>query len=1819
MKKLTSIIIVILLIKGMTLFASPVDTSDVKTVALNFFRSNSNVEELNQTTQTTVNIVYVHPFTREMNASQSNALYVCNIGQRGFVVVSSDNRVEPILGYSLSEPFNPNDIPPAMLWLFDDYAWQIAGLDHLDTILPVHAQWEELMAGVRSSQSTGDNIVGPLITTAWGQSPYYNDWCPYKCYLTTNSVQEQHHIEANMISDMNNIGDTIIGDHAPTGCVAVAMGQLIHYWFSSQDVNGIGIHTNTQSIGDGLCLSKPMTVNFGATTYHHTLMPNQLTGDSSLSSKDEIAKLLYHCGVSVNMHYMVNASSAYSENVPDALLNHFGLEHAEWKEKPMFDLFNSWTNMLRLQIDSLRPVYYRGNSFSGTNGHAFLLDGYNISDGKFHVNWGWKGKYNHVYCALDDLSPSSADFNYNQSAIICYNNTPIIHISKTKVILSTLNSWPSPVDSITILTQNLDHGITVSATYPFLVSNTNSYTSFSNTTTLSPGNDKLYIRYVPPQSNITDYHIGQIVFTYDSMIKTVDLKGYNVVWRYEKPRHPQTTCQYPNELLFTWSSPDGQVPLKDTMSMGTNWRTTYRYSNTSYKISTLHRLTGEDLIDKAPLRLTKVSFIARPGASNYKIFVYKGGSVQDNVVTPGNLVVEQSIDPNSLLMNDWNTIALNTPEEVEVEKELWIGVYLESDGTQYVIPVGDTASYVPGKGDLYQAQIDNESWDWGFFNVNSNFCLQYHFESSPLDLTRYDIYRNEAYLASTTDTFYVDTLLQDGLYEYRVNAVYADSTEADTTASVFYEVPFATDTIHASFCQNSTYDFFGTMLDQAGEYSHNANHLFTMLYLDALPISETFDTLTFCTCDLPYAWNSLQITAAGDYIDTLVAANGCDSIVHLSVTAAPPQLYIDDKPLSFVAYDTSSSKVKTLVVKGNGYLTRANLVVSAPFEISTDSVSFVSSMTISPSDTTVYARYRPLQIGETYSDTGTLTVFLDNVQKQVPLKGHHISTVYPAPENLQYSMIFPDTVHLTWQTPASLLQTSKTLSLDSLWSGHAYGWDNQNYKVSFLHRYSEEDLLEVSPSQLTGVSFIPKEDATAYRVVAYKGGSYKDSVLTPGVLVVSQDVNMSSLTYNTWNTVNLDVPVPIEADEELWAGVYVEAPSGTYTITVGEIANYIPEKGDVECFHAANGHDYWLFFGVNRNFTLKAEFQVQPPVLQHYDVYQNDSLLASVGIDTDYKCKQQVNECDYRVTAVYEGQKSASDSVHFLLMPEIVVDTAVFEQVVLISQNNNPSDPVMVDIFGVGTSHPLSMSVSGPFEVGYDTTSFGHQLAFPNDSTHLLIRYAPTPTAKSYCEYGSLSIGYDTLSVEIPLKGYRIIRNYPTPVNLHYAQVLPDTVELTWQEPPLSIIEYAAYDTNWASSYMYMGGDYTVAMLNRYCDTDLVHFCPGKLSYIAFVAPTGITQCRVVAYQGGHVKDGVLMPGTQVVNQAVNLASLNMDQWNVVALNEPITVDLSKELWIGVYIKAANGYYTMAVGDSSTYVPEKGNIEVFYTANGYEYWRFFNHDVNFLIIGIFQSDSLELSHYRVQRGDSVLCTTSATNYDDVVSGPGTYLYSVSAVYSDGGEGQATINPYINAPLYYDTLNVEICSNENYNFFNTALNQQGVYYHFENQTWTVLDLQVKEAPDVAISASALYVPNPQPVTLTASGANTYVWSTGATSATISVSPENTTTYSVTGTSSLTNCTNTASVTIQVDHVGLEDVSLANISVFPNPANNLITVKGVQCDKFILCDMTGSVILEKEVDLGEENTLSVSDVASGVYLLKVVKEDSIQCVFKVVISR
>ena len=136
-------------------------------------------------------------------------------------------------------------------------------------------------------------------------------------------------------------------------------------------------------------------------------MPNSISG-----SNLDIAKLLYHAGVSVEMDYAPDGSGAQSADAAVALRNNFRYPNATFSQKTNYSA-NGWINLLTEQLDNGIPMYYAGSD--QTAGHAFLCDGYQNTD-YFHFNFGWSGSSN-GYFYVNALNPGGYTFNLYQSAI----------------------------------------------------------------------------------------------------------------------------------------------------------------------------------------------------------------------------------------------------------------------------------------------------------------------------------------------------------------------------------------------------------------------------------------------------------------------------------------------------------------------------------------------------------------------------------------------------------------------------------------------------------------------------------------------------------------------------------------------------------------------------------------------------------------------------------------------------------------------------------------------------------------------------------------------------------------------------------------------------------------------------------------------------------------------------------------------------------------------------------------------------------------------------------------------------------------------------------------------------------------------------------------------------------------------------------------------------------------------------------------------------------------------------------------------------------
>jgi PKD repeat protein len=67
-------------------------------------------------------------------------------------------------------------------------------------------------------------------------------------------------------------------------------------------------------------------------------------------------------------------------------------------------------------------------------------------------------------------------------------------------------------------------------------------------------------------------------------------------------------------------------------------------------------------------------------------------------------------------------------------------------------------------------------------------------------------------------------------------------------------------------------------------------------------------------------------------------------------------------------------------------------------------------------------------------------------------------------------------------------------------------------------------------------------------------------------------------------------------------------------------------------------------------------------------------------------------------------------------------------------------------------------------------------------------------------------------------------------------------------------------------------------------------------------------------------------------------------------------------------------------------------------------------------------------------------------------------------------------------------------------------------------------------------------------------------------------------------------------------GIEYAEESQLSFYPNPVNNILTIESEESGSVILMDLNGKVILDKKIDAGESQ-LDLTAIESGVYLLSI----------------
>ena len=363
-----------------------------------------------------------------VDESGSQLCYAADLEEGGFIILSMDDAVEPVVAFStegafVASPGNPlwdllkQDLPRRY-----DHARRRIGRQEqsskrgrrmtagAEAISPSQ-QWSRLVAepptpapymdGEPDSTTSGgylhiyDIRIWPLLGSKWGQERADGDYC-YNYYTPT---------------------------HYPAGCTAMALAQLIRYHEHPTDpVGTIG----NQIMVDYLWNSHAEYLLGGdgeGGPYDWSQMPLIPDEGLTLTERQAIGALAFDAGIALSTLYTAEASSAYASGIPSALLWFFNYSQVVLAENTSGFTLPEVTGMINPNLDAGSPVLLAIRSTTGDSGHVIVADGYGYIQSTlyYHMNFGWDGQENAWY-NLPDLTNNY----YTQNVVdsVLYNIYP---------------------------------------------------------------------------------------------------------------------------------------------------------------------------------------------------------------------------------------------------------------------------------------------------------------------------------------------------------------------------------------------------------------------------------------------------------------------------------------------------------------------------------------------------------------------------------------------------------------------------------------------------------------------------------------------------------------------------------------------------------------------------------------------------------------------------------------------------------------------------------------------------------------------------------------------------------------------------------------------------------------------------------------------------------------------------------------------------------------------------------------------------------------------------------------------------------------------------------------------------------------------------------------------------------------------------------------------------------------------------------------------------------------------------------------------------
>ena len=368
-----------MLFASMQLMAGNVNVDAARQTAVDFMAGKAAHGRMMATSP---KVQWIH---QEMNSSnvQQAAYYIVNT-DAGFVIVAGDDRAQSILAYG-DAPLASNNLsslPENMRFWLNYYKQQMEFL-----------QARPGMKVNKPMIKAGGQSVEPMLEAMWDQGDPYYGMCP------------------------------MAGDRrAQTGCGATSLAQVFYKWKYPTTPTPVLPGYTTKAWQIELPALPSISFDWDNMLPTYTIFSPDV-------NKLAVAQLMRYIGQAEHMDYTADYGEAYEDDIV-AACHTFGYvgAHVAYKSVLYQNGVDSiyiddatWEEMLQGELVAGRPVVYCAVSpnpgYDNYVGHAFDVDGYDATDGKYHVNWGWSGRGN-GYFALNAFIDGNFSYNLNQLMVM---------------------------------------------------------------------------------------------------------------------------------------------------------------------------------------------------------------------------------------------------------------------------------------------------------------------------------------------------------------------------------------------------------------------------------------------------------------------------------------------------------------------------------------------------------------------------------------------------------------------------------------------------------------------------------------------------------------------------------------------------------------------------------------------------------------------------------------------------------------------------------------------------------------------------------------------------------------------------------------------------------------------------------------------------------------------------------------------------------------------------------------------------------------------------------------------------------------------------------------------------------------------------------------------------------------------------------------------------------------------------------------------------------------------------------------------------------